>query len=140
MLTVPGLGDPRPESSRKRTGLWKSGSACVVEPHRPLAEMTDDNDLSADTTCCLLLNDLPGLTFMPEANYSRATRWLTVVPIAEKEFGVSSTDVRLAIKAESMKARPVWKPMHMQPVFRQRRVRGGEVSERLFRDGLCLPS
>jgi dTDP-4-amino-4,6-dideoxygalactose transaminase len=44
------------------------------------------------------------------------------------------------LEAENIDSRPVWKPMHLQPVFRNCRVRGGSVSERLFRFGLCLPS
>ena len=55
-------------------------------------------------------------------------------------FGVSREDVRLALEAENIEARPVWKPMHLQPVFSECRVVGGAVSERLFEYGLCLPS
>jgi dTDP-4-amino-4,6-dideoxygalactose transaminase len=87
-----------------------------------------------------LLADLPGLTFMPEADYNRATRWLSVARIDTPTFGVSPAEVRLALEAENIETRPVWKPMHMQPVFRNCRVRGGRVSEQLFQDGLCLPS
>ena len=86
------------------------------------------------------LGDLPGLAFMPEAPYSRATRWLTVVQIDEAVFGASPEQVRLALEAENIEARPLWKPMHLQPVFRGCRIRGGAVSEELFRRGLCLPS
>ena len=87
-----------------------------------------------------LLGDLPGITFMPEAPTSRCNRWLTVVLIDAAEFGATPEQVRLALEAENIEARPVWKPMHLQPVFRTCRVRGGAVSERLFRLGLCLPS
>ncbi len=86
------------------------------------------------------LGDLPGLAFMPEAPYSRATRWLTVVQIDEAMFGASPEQVRLALEAENIEARPLWKPMHLQPVFRGCRIRGGALSEELFRRGLCLPS
>ena len=48
--------------------------------------------------------------------------------------------VRLALERENIESRPLWKPMHLQPVFAGCRFYGGEVSERLFRDGLCLPS
>jgi dTDP-4-amino-4,6-dideoxygalactose transaminase len=48
--------------------------------------------------------------------------------------------VRLALEAENIEARPVWKPMHLQPVFAGAEMHGGNVSERLFEDGLCLPS
>jgi len=46
----------------------------------------------------------------------------------------------LALEAENIEARPVWKPMHLQPVFKGCRLRGGAVSEDIFRRGLCLPS
>ena len=55
-------------------------------------------------------------------------------------FGASRETVRLALEAEDIEARPVWKPMHLQPVFRRCRARGGRVSEGLFERGLCLPS
>lgn len=87
-----------------------------------------------------LLGDLPGLEFMPEAPYGRCNRWLTVVLIHPQAFGASNDRVRLALEAENIEARPVWKPMHLQPVFRGCRIRGGSVSEHLFRCGLCLPS
>jgi pyridoxal phosphate-dependent aminotransferase EpsN len=86
------------------------------------------------------LGGLPGIQFMPEAEYGRSTRWLTCLTIDPKEFGATREDLRLAFEAESIEARPVWKPMHLQPVFKECRVRGGRVSERLFETGICLPS
>jgi len=86
------------------------------------------------------LGQLPGLSFMAETPYGRCTRWLTCLTIDPREAGVSREEVRLALEAENIEARPVWKPMHLQPAFAGRRVREGSVSERLFRDGLCLPS
>jgi dTDP-4-amino-4,6-dideoxygalactose transaminase len=87
-----------------------------------------------------LLADLPGISFMPEAPYGRCNRWLTVILIDRAEFGSTPEQVRLALEAENIESRPIWKPMHLQPVFRGCRVRGGSVSEGLFRDGLCLPA
>ncbi len=86
------------------------------------------------------LGDLPGIGFMPEAPYGRCTRWLTVILISSGEFGTDREAVRLALEAEDIESRPLWKPMHLQPVFAGCRVRGGGVSEDLFRKGLCLPS
>jgi dTDP-4-amino-4,6-dideoxygalactose transaminase len=87
-----------------------------------------------------LLGDLPGVDFMPEAPYGRCNRWLTCLTIEPKAFGATREDVRLALEAEDIEARPVWKPMHLQPVFKDCTVRGGLVSEELFKKGLCLPS
>ena len=105
------------------------------------------------------LKDLPGIEFMPEPEWSRSNRWLTVILISPDEFGADREAVRLALEAENIEARPVWKPMHMQPVFRAARRKaqgsrlkataqkryparavGGEVAEDLFKRGLCLPS
>jgi len=86
------------------------------------------------------LSDLPGIEFMPEAPWGRHTRWLTTLTIDPKKFGATREDVRLALEAANIESRPVWKPMHLQPVFAQYEAIGGEVAERLFRDGLCLPS
>lgn len=86
------------------------------------------------------LSDLPGIEFMPEAPWGRHTRWLTTLTIDPETFGASREDVRLALEAANIESRPVWKPMHLQPVFRQYEAIGGTVAERLFRDGLCLPS
>lgn len=86
------------------------------------------------------LGDLPGLAFMPEAPYGRCTRWLTCVTINPEEAGTNREEIRLALAAENIEARPVWKPMHLQPLFRERRCYGGKVAERLFEHGLCLPS
>jgi len=87
-----------------------------------------------------LLGDLPGLTFMPEAPTGRCNRWLAVILIDPAQFGATNDQVRVALEAENIEARPVWKPMHLQPVFEGCHIRGGPVSEHLFAHGLCLPS
>ncbi len=86
------------------------------------------------------LGDLPGIAFMPEAPWGRSTRWLTVITVDPARFGATREDVRLALEAENIESRPLWKPMHLQPVFQECEVEGGSVAEALFRDGLCLPS
>ena len=86
------------------------------------------------------LQDLPGVAFMPEAAYGRSNRWLTCMTIDSGVSGVDRETVRLALEAENIESRPVWKPMHLQPVYAGARMFGGAVSGRLFRDGLCLPS
>ena len=86
------------------------------------------------------LAGVPGLTFMPEAPWGRHTRWLTTLTIDPARFGADREAVRLALEREDIEARPVWKPMHLQPVFAAFERRGGQVAEELFRNGLCLPS
>jgi len=86
------------------------------------------------------LGDLPGICFMPEAAYGRSNRWLSVCTIDPETFGTDREDIRQLLEAENIESRPVWKPMHLQPVYKDALVFGGSVSERLFEQGLCLPS
>lgn len=86
------------------------------------------------------LSDLPGIEFMPEAPWGVHTRWLTTLTVDPAEFGCDREAIRLALESEDIEARPVWKPMHVQPVFSAFETVGGSVSETIFRDGLCLPS
>jgi dTDP-4-amino-4,6-dideoxygalactose transaminase len=86
------------------------------------------------------LADLPGVAFMPDAGYGEPTWWLTALTIDPEAFGATREDVRLRLDGEGIEARPVWKPMHRQPVFAEAEVVGGAVAERLFERGLCLPS
>ncbi len=65
--------------------------------------------------------ELEGIEFMLEPEWSRSNRWLTVVLITPEEFGVDREEVRLALEEENIEARPLWKPMHMQPVFQSSR-------------------
>jgi dTDP-4-amino-4,6-dideoxygalactose transaminase len=87
-----------------------------------------------------LLGDLPGVSFMPEAAYGRSSRWLTCMLIDPARAGTDNERVRIALEAENIESRPVWKPLHLQPVFAGCERVGGEVAERLFAQGLCLPS
>jgi pyridoxal phosphate-dependent aminotransferase EpsN len=84
--------------------------------------------------------DAPGLSFMPEAPGSFSTRWLTVVEVDTEAFGASPEDLRIALEREDVEARPAWKPMHLQPLYRGFPCVGGRVSQRIFERGLCLPS
>ncbi|MGL4651667.1 MAG: DegT/DnrJ/EryC1/StrS family aminotransferase, partial [Caldilineaceae bacterium] len=86
------------------------------------------------------LGRLPGVEFMPEAPWGRHTRWLTCLTIDPISFGATREQVRLALDDQNIEARPVWKPLHLQPVFARYERVGGAVSERLFDWGLCLPS
>lgn len=87
-----------------------------------------------------VLAGVSGLTFMPEAPYGRSNRWLTCMLVDPKSFGASREDIRRALEALNIESRPLWKPMHKQPVFRGCKAVGGKVSERFFERGLCLPS
>jgi dTDP-4-amino-4,6-dideoxygalactose transaminase len=86
------------------------------------------------------LGDMPGIEFMPEASWGTHTRWLTTAIITPGEFGIDRDELRQRLDAANIEARPVWKPMHLQPIYRDCAALGGAVAEDLFRRGLCLPS
>jgi dTDP-4-amino-4,6-dideoxygalactose transaminase len=86
------------------------------------------------------LDTLPGWDFLPEAAGHRSTCWLTCATIDPDAFGSDRDSVLRALAEHDIEGRPVWKPMHLQPVFTGCRMIGGAVSEQLFRDGICLPS
>ena len=87
------------------------------------------------------LQDLPGLSFQNELPESFSNRWLTTILInPEIANGIDREYIRLKLAEENIESRPVWKPMHLQPVFKDALYFGGMVSEEFFRNGLCLPS
>jgi dTDP-4-amino-4,6-dideoxygalactose transaminase len=87
------------------------------------------------------LKHIAGISFMEEQEGMYSNRWLTAVIInPELTNGIDREMIRLALDAENIESRPLWKPMHLQPVFADAPYYGDGVSERLFEDGLCLPS
>ena len=86
------------------------------------------------------LSGLPGVRLMPEAPFGRSTRWLTTLTIDPEEAGVDREAVRQALAGADIEARPVWKPMHLQPALKHCPAVVTGTAERLFECGLCLPS
>jgi len=84
--------------------------------------------------------DLPGIRSMPQAAYGFPTHWLSCFLIDADDFGCSRDDLIRALDAADIEARPVWKPMHLQPLYAGCERYAGEVAEDLFRRGICLPS
>lgn len=87
-----------------------------------------------------ILGRIDGIGFMPEPAWGKANRWLTVITLDPAKTKTLPEEVRLALEDENIESRPLWKPMHMQPVFAKCSKVGGAVSEKLFKTGLCLPS
>ena len=77
---------------------------------------------------------------MPDAPYGEPTSWLTCMTVDPEQFGATRETIRLHLEGHDIESRPVWKPMHLQPVHRSCRARGGIVAAELFDRGLCLPS
>lgn len=90
------------------------------------------------------LTGINEIDFMPEAPFGRATRWLTVLTVDPDRCGVTASQIVDALAEQNIEARPVWKPMHLQPLFKGRSFYshsfGESVSNRLFQNGICLPS
>ncbi len=86
------------------------------------------------------LADLPGLALMPQAPYGLHTNWLSCFLVDADALGATRDQLLAALAAEDIEARPLWKPMHLQELYRECRCHGGAVSADLFARGLCLPS
>jgi len=84
--------------------------------------------------------DLPGIKLMPQASYGLHTNWLSCFLLDESEFGISRDRLIAALDRANIECRPVWKPMHLQPLYRDCDCYGGSVAAELFAKGICLPS
>jgi pyridoxal phosphate-dependent aminotransferase EpsN len=89
---------------------------------------------------CDAFADLPGLEPMPQAPWGLHTCWLSCFLLDAKQFGTSRDALIQALAEENIEARPIWKPMHLQPLWRHAERIGGAVAEDLFARGICLPS
>ena len=135
--------DPAPHYQHSEVGYNYRLSNILAAIGRGQLRHLEDRVLARRRNCAFYqaaLADVPGLAFMPEAPWGRHTRWLTCITIDPAAFGADREAVRLALDAAGIEARPVWKPMHLQPLFAQCERIGGSVAEDLFLRGLCLPS
>jgi pyridoxal phosphate-dependent aminotransferase EpsN len=135
--------DPAPHYQHSEIGYNYRMSNVLAGIGRGQLRVLQDRVTARRAVCAFYenaLTDLPGLKFMPEASWGRCTRWLTCILIDPKQAGIGREEVRLALAAENIESRPIWKPMHRQPIFAAYECFGGEVSDELFELGLCLPS
>lgn len=87
------------------------------------------------------LKDIPGISFLHEPGDFFSNRWLTTVLVDNAiTGGVTREDIRLGLEKNNIESRPLWKPMHLQPIFKSYPYYGSEIAENLFKKGLCLPS
>ncbi|SDX67400.1 DegT/DnrJ/EryC1/StrS family aminotransferase [Litoreibacter albidus] len=84
--------------------------------------------------------NIPGISFMPEPEGYYSSKWLTTITVDPQQTGISSKNIREMLMEHQIESRPLWKPMHMQPLFSGTRYVGSRVDENLFDTGLCLPS
>ncbi len=88
-----------------------------------------------------LLAHRPGISFLHEPKEAFSNRWLTTILVNPKNNGGICRDkIRLSLKTDDIESRPLWKPMHLQPVYKGFPTAGGNIAKELFRNGLCLPS
>ncbi len=88
-----------------------------------------------------IFKNADGITLLEEPSDDYFSNfWLTTILIDDKKTGFTNTDLRLAFEKENIETRPLWKPMHLQPVFKSYPAYLNGVSESLFKKGLCLPS
>ncbi|RGV36019.1 aminotransferase class I/II-fold pyridoxal phosphate-dependent enzyme [Butyricimonas virosa] len=111
------------------------GQMFVLEEH--VARRREIHDLYVR-----LLDRVTGVKVMcqPEGGDFNSNYWLTCITVEPEVAGFTREDVRLALDADNIESRPLWKPMHLQPVFKDAPFYGNGTSERLFEIGLCLPS
>lgn len=92
----------------------------------------------------MTLGQIPGVKFQPELEGTLSNRWLTALTIDPEKTGVTRTEIIERLEEENIEARPVWKPMHLQPLFKKYKYFSHEdnksVSDDLFEKGICLPS
>jgi dTDP-4-amino-4,6-dideoxygalactose transaminase len=86
------------------------------------------------------LGDVPGISCQPEPAWGQSSRWLTALTVEPEAFGADRETLRQRLADAGVESRPVWKPLHLQPVFRGAPKQGGQVAAKLFEQGLCLPS
>tara|TARA_B100000579_G_C22758014_1_gene817461 strand:- start:226 stop:1320 length:1095 start_codon:yes stop_codon:yes gene_type:complete len=89
------------------------------------------------------LSNIDGITFMKEADYCKSNRWLTTLEVSKREAGISRNQIIEVLNKENIESRPVWKPMHLQPLYKNYeyvKSNSEDVSAKLFANGLCLPS
>lgn len=135
--------DPAPHYQHSEIGYNYRLSNVLAGIGRGQLRVLEDRVNARRANCAYYeraFRDLPGIEFMPEAQWNRCTRWLTCILVDPRAFGMDREAIRLALEAENIEARPVWKPMHLQPVFAECAKFGGAVAEDLFARGLCLPS
>ncbi len=112
-------------------GKWQMG---VLDEYIALRRM--NNEFYQE-----LFKDIDGVTvFVEPTNNYYSNHWLSCIKIQEEISGFNREDLRLQMLKDNIESRPLWKPMHLQPVFKDYDYHGGNVAEILFKNGLCLPS
>lgn len=139
--------DPAPHYQHSQVGYNYRMSNIVAGIGRAQLEVLDERVKARRTIFdryVQALGDIEGVRFMPELEGTMSNRWLTTLTIDQQALGVTPMDIINALAEENIEARPVWKPLHLQPVFNGVTYYPHEedwsVSDELFANGICLPS
>jgi pyridoxal phosphate-dependent aminotransferase EpsN len=139
--------DPAPHYQHSQVGYNYRMSNIIAGIGRAQLEVLDDRVKARRAIFdryVQALGDIDGIHFMPELEGTMSNRWLTTLTINQQKLGVTPMDIINALAEENIEARPVWKPLHMQPVFEEIKYyshhENWSISEELFANGICLPS
>jgi pyridoxal phosphate-dependent aminotransferase EpsN len=135
--------EPAPHYEHAEIGYNYRLSNLLAGVGRGQLEVLDERVAARRQNCATYeaaFADLPGIAFQPDAAWGTHSRWLTAIRVDPDAFGATREEIRLALERQNIETRPVWKPMHQQPVFAGAERVGGEVADDLFARGLCLPS
>ena len=87
-----------------------------------------------------IFKNTPGISILKEDEYRYSNHWLSCIVVDSNTTGFSAEEMRLALEKENIESRPLWKPMHLQPIFKSYPYYGDQVASHLFKNGICLPS
>jgi pyridoxal phosphate-dependent aminotransferase EpsN len=139
--------DPAPHYQHSELGYNYRLSNILAGIGRGQLEVLDDRVRRKRETFHIYekeLGHIPGISFMPELEDTFSNRWLTAIVMDNKIIGLSRNELLRALDKENIEARPVWKPLHLQPLFQGfgffPHTQKKTISEQLFERGLCLPS
>ncbi len=136
--------DPQPHYEHSEIGYnYRLSNVCAAIGRGQLAVLSDrvERRRQIFNRYQKGLAGVPAISFQPEQPGNRSNRWLTTLLIDPgKCNGITREAVRLALERENIESRPLWKPMHLQPVFREAVHYSNGTSETFFKNGLCLPS
>lgn len=136
--------DPAPHYQHSRIGYnYRMSNVCagIGRGQMEVLEKRVEQRRANYESYLKALDGLPGISFLKEPRGFFSNRWLTTIIVdQEKTNGITREDIRLALEKDNIESRPLWKPMHLQPVFKDCPFYGDGTSQRLFETGLCLPS
>ena len=135
--------DPGPDHNHREVGYNYRLSNLLAAVGRGQLRHLDDRVASrrdVNRTYRKRLADVPGIDFMPWADYGEPICWFSTITVDPEPFGATSDDIRIRLEEADIESRPPWKPLHTQPAYADCPARGGRVAEDIFNRGLCLPS